>query len=136
MGIFDFLQNIGALGQMVKNVVQIYKKLQQEPFENDLERIIAMVVIRYSHPSVPNRATNRAKVLSHLQEKIEIGEPIGLFEYCRGVAWAEMDVEGDDIESLKNILKIIRSSGVDYDDAYGKNYELEDFERILEQYSL
>ena len=31
MGIFDFLQSIGALGQMVKNVIQIYKKLQQEP---------------------------------------------------------------------------------------------------------
>ena len=136
MGLFDFLQNIGSLGQMVRNIVEVYKKFKTEPAESDLERFVAMAVLRYLHPSVPNREINRAKVIGNMLGLIERGEPVGLFGFCSGVAWAEMDVESDDFDTHKNILKIIRSSGISYDEAYGKTYDTEDLHRIAKKFNL
>ena len=136
MGIFDFLQSIGSLGQTVRNIVETYQKFKTEPAESDLERFVAMAVVRYSHRSVPNREDNRSKVIGNMLGLIERGEPVGLFGYCLGVAWAEMDVDGSDVDSQKNILKIIRSSGVSRDDAYGKTYKVEDLLRLVKKFNL
>lgn len=136
MGLFDFLQNIGSLGQMVRNVVETYKKFKVESAESDLERFIAMAVLRYLHPSVPNREINRAKVVGNMLGLIENGEPVGLYGFCSGIAWAEMDVERDDLDTQKNIIKILLSSGVSYDEAYGKIYDAEDLHRIAKKFNL
>lgn len=136
MGFFDFLQNIGSLGKTVRNVVETYQKFKTEPAESDLERFIAMASVRYLNPSVPNREVNRAKVIGNMLGLIERGEPVGLYGYCLGVAWAEMDVDSGDFDSQKNILKIIRSSGVSYEDAYGKTYKVEDLHRLAKKFNL
>lgn len=136
MGIFDFLQSIGSLGQMVRNVAETYLQFKKQPAESDLERFVSMAVVRYLHPSVANRKVNMEKVIGNMLGLIERGEPVGLYGYCLGVAWAEMDVDGSDFESQKNILKIMRSSGVSYDDAYGKTYEVEELHRLIKKFNL
>ncbi len=136
MGLFDFLQNIGSIGQMVRNVVETYKKFKNEPAENDLERFVAMSVVRYAHPSVPDGRGKRSKVLGNMLELIERDEPVGLFGYCVGIAWAEMDVDISDTDTLQNILKILRSSGVSREDAFGQRYSLNELRKISEKYDL
>lgn len=136
MGIFSFLQSVGSLGQMIRNVIETYTKFKSEPAESDLERFIAMAIVRYAHPSIPDGRAKRGKVLGNMIELIERGEPVGLFGYCSGVAWAEMDVNVYEVEAQKNILKIIRREGVSYNDAFGKKYEEEEFHRLLRKLGL
>jgi hypothetical protein len=137
MGIlFDFLQYFGSLGQMVKNIVETYQRFQNEDAENDLERFFAMAVARYLHPGIPNREINRQKVIERLYALIEWGEPVGLYGFCSAVAWAEMDVHPNDIDTHKNILKIIQSFRISYDEAYGRTYEAEDFYRLVKKFNL
>lgn len=136
MGLFGFLQSIGSLGSMVRNVTDTYRKFKNEPAESDLERFIAMAVIRYAHPSVSDSRAKRSKVLGNMLELVERGEPVGLFGYCVGVAWAEMDVDISDTETLLNILKIIRSTGISHGDAHGQVYQLEDLKRLSKKFDL
>lgn len=136
MGFFDFLQNIGSLGQMVRNVAETYLQFKKQPAESDLERFVSLAVVRYLHQSAADRKVNMEKVIGNMLALIERGEPVGLYGYCIGVAWAEMDVDSSDVDSQKNILKIIRSSGVSYDDAYGKTYEVEELYSLLKKFNL
>ena len=135
MGILDFLQDRGALGQMVRNVCATYKTIKkQEPNVSDMERYLALTRIRYFQPQIPNRDLLIKKTIGTMYAFVDAKEPMGLYNYCRCVAYAEMDVEPSDIQTTTNMLKIIKSEGFSYEEAYGEVYTEESFERALREY--